>query len=72
MTPRYYTQKVDDARKMTEENFNRLMTLLDGMSKKLTILEQTTNSLDREILRIANYVLKLEDRIRELESDSNV
>lgn len=57
---------------MTSENFDRLMALLDNMSKKLISLEQKITTLERENFQMANYVAKLEARINELESDSDV
>lgn len=57
---------------MTDEEKVKLLMLLDSMSKKLTSIEQKADILDREILRMANYILKLEARIRELESNSDV
>jgi BMFP domain-containing protein YqiC len=57
---------------MTEENFNRLMALLDSMSKKLTSLKQKVSALEKENWSLATYVGKLEVRINELESNSDV
>ena len=49
-----------------------LVTLLERMSNKLTEIEQKTIALERENWSMATYIAKLEGRIRELESDSDI
>ena len=57
---------------MTSENFDRLMALLDNMSQKLTSLEQKVKNLDKENWTMATHIIKLENRINELESNSDL
>ena len=58
--------------RMTDYEKQKLLDLLDSFSKKLVSLEQKITTLERENFQMAQYVAKLEGRINELESDSNL
>lgn len=57
---------------MTDEEKIKLLLLLDSISKKLTNLEQKLSAVEKENWSMATHIVKLENRINELESDSNV
>jgi hypothetical protein len=57
---------------MTDYEKQKLLDLLDSFSKKLVSLEQKITILERENFQMAQYVSKLEGRINELESDSDI
>lgn len=57
---------------MNDDEKQRLIDLLDNISKRLLSVEQKAIVLERENFKLAIWLHKVETKLHELESDSDV